>query len=712
MINDERVGTTFGDYVVQDVLGRGGMGVVYRASHSVLDAAVALKLMLPELTANEDFRARFIREAELLPTIEHPNIVAVLETGEASGELFIAMELIEGVDLKRLISKEGSLTPKRALPILKQAADALDAAHEVLVVHRDVKPQNILVKPATKPDERDQVFLTDFGLIRPVAAESTTSRTGQIFGSIQYMAPEQIEGAPTDGRADVYSLACVAYECFTGKIPFERPNEIGVIWAHIHSDPPRASEATLLLPGGIDDVIRQGMAKHPDDRYLTCGELVAALEEGLKKQRRNLVPMPLRPLVRRATRPKTEREVWAPNFFPELSRVRKLTNRTNWGQVAAVFAALLLLPAAVTQLAHPQGVVGAATEVADAVAALAPDPEVTSSPPRRSGPSQKETGLEGRRPIAIRELTAEEPDAARKLRRDSKEVPRAGGRSKTMPVDVGADLAQTKVVFASWRNAGSNKSITGGEIYSMNADGTDLQRLTWTDPAQQEVYPAVSPDGTSIVFHRSSDVESGDLFIVGAEGTTTRRLTDAPGCEVLPNWSPDGKKVLFSRSPSCITTEPADVWILDVETGRETKLTSGTHDDWGGAFSPNGESIVFTRDDRLFTMRANGTNVRQVGGGVTGWDPDWCPGGDVVFARESGIWSADLKSGEKRQLSSNRAQYGDDSPSCSPNGTKVMFESFRDGHWQIYVMDIDGSDETNITRSQWGEHHPDWQPSL
>src|SRR5688500_8058058 len=202
-VPDHRIGERFGGYLLEDQIGRGGMGVVFRARHEGSGEVVALKLMAPELAHNESFRERFIAEAEASPNLSHPNIVPVFESGETAGELYIAMELIDGVDLKALIKQEGRLDPKRVLSIFRQAASALDAAHESGMVHRDVKPQNILVIPRETPQGTDRAYLTDFGLIRPMASETSATRTGQVFGSVAYMAPELIEGIPADGCAGV-----------------------------------------------------------------------------------------------------------------------------------------------------------------------------------------------------------------------------------------------------------------------------------------------------------------------------------------------------------------------------------------------------------------------------------------------------------------------------------------------------------------------------
>lgn len=377
--SDRRIGQRFGDYIVEDQIGRGGMGVVFRARHADSGDVVALKLMAPDLADNSTFRERFIREAEAGPNLGHPNIVPVFETGEADGELFIAMELIEGTDLKGLIQQEGRLEPKRALSIFRQAASALDAAHESGMVHRDVKPQNILVIPRETPQGSDRAYLTDFGLVRPMASETTASRTGQVFGSVAYMAPELIEGIPADGRADVYALGCVLYETLTGKVPFERDNEVSAVWAHIHEDPPLLTDTQPDLPGGLNDVVFKAMAKHPDDRFLTCGEFVAELELGLGRKLAAVKYAHVRPLVARIPRRKTEREVWAPNFFPELSRVRSASReRFDWRKGAALVAAVAVLSS--VQIGRDGGIPQALADVADVAdsavdAVIDPDPE-------------------------------------------------------------------------------------------------------------------------------------------------------------------------------------------------------------------------------------------------------------------------------------------------------------------------------------------------
>ena len=263
--------TVVAGYRILDELGRGGTSVVYRAEHVRLGRPAALKLLTPAL-GEADFRDRFLRESKLAASLDHPSIVPVYDAGEEDGQLYIAMACVDGSDLKTLLVREGRLPLRRALRILGQVAAALDAAHARGLVHRDVKPANILVGPD------DRAFLTDFGVAKEVAAHGTT-RTGSFIGTSEYSAPEQIEGRDVDARADVYALACVLYESVVGTAPFHRSSEIAVLNAHLHAPPPKLSKAAPDLPAALEPVLAKALSKSPLDRYASCGELIAAVRE-------------------------------------------------------------------------------------------------------------------------------------------------------------------------------------------------------------------------------------------------------------------------------------------------------------------------------------------------------------------------------------------------------------------------------------------------
>ena len=253
-----RPGSIVHGYRLESRIGRGGMGVVFRATQLALGRAVALKIINPALAARESARARFIREARIGASVEHPNALPVFEIGDAEGRLFISMRYVNGADLNRIIEREAYVEPERVVDIVQQVAGALDAAHANGLVHRDVKPHNILI---ALHGLREHAYLTDFGLARHLLDTGLTG-TGEALGTPAYMAPEQVLGRGVDARTDVYSLGVVLYHALTGSIPFTADSTHAVLYAHVHEDVPQASAANTALPDGFDAVIARAMAKN------------------------------------------------------------------------------------------------------------------------------------------------------------------------------------------------------------------------------------------------------------------------------------------------------------------------------------------------------------------------------------------------------------------------------------------------------------------
>jgi serine/threonine protein kinase len=239
---------------VEQVIGHGDMGVVYRAEELALQRRVALKLIRPEHSGDERFRERFRREAGVAAAIDHPNVIPIFDAGEERGVLYITMRLVEGTDLRALIASEGRLDPLRATQIVRQVGAALDAAHARGMLHRDVKPSNVLL------GREDHVYLTDFGLAKPLASTGGLTRHGTVVARAQYVAPEQILGEPVDARADIYALGCVLFEALSGEQPHDAP-------------PPSLIQLCPDLPPELDDVVRRAMARDPRDRFSSAGDL-------------------------------------------------------------------------------------------------------------------------------------------------------------------------------------------------------------------------------------------------------------------------------------------------------------------------------------------------------------------------------------------------------------------------------------------------------
>src|SRR3954454_13032486 len=264
-------GTTLGGYRIDAMAGRGGMGVVYIAEQLALGRRVALKVISPELADDPGFLERFKHESRIAASIDHPNVIAVYEAGEVDGLLFLSMRYVDGTDLRELIRDAGRVPTQRAAGIVTQVAAALDAAHARGLVHRDVKPANVLIA-----GEADHAYLTDFGLTKHLESASGLTNTGQWVGTADYVAPEQIQGEPIDARTDVYALGCMFFQMLTGEVPFPRDSQVAKIYAHLSEPPPHVDHTSLGLPAELDAVVRRAMAKDPADRFQSAGDLARA----------------------------------------------------------------------------------------------------------------------------------------------------------------------------------------------------------------------------------------------------------------------------------------------------------------------------------------------------------------------------------------------------------------------------------------------------
>jgi serine/threonine protein kinase len=297
-------------YQIQERIGRGGMAVVYRALDLRLARLVALKVLAPELGEDEAFRLRFMRESRAAAGVDHAHIVPVFEAGESAGVLFIAMRYVSGGDVRSLIEAQGRLSPGRAAAIASQVASALDAAHARGLVHRDVKPGNILLGQAS--NGLDHAYLSDFGLSKHSLTSATLTSTGQFLGTLDYVSPEQIQGQPVDGRADQYALACTVVEMLTGAPPFRHNDTRALMWAQLEAAPPRLTERRPELPPQADQVMARAMAKSPGGRYATCRDFASALTAACTAMPERTIP----PAARLSPGPPDPRSLRSPSLWP------------------------------------------------------------------------------------------------------------------------------------------------------------------------------------------------------------------------------------------------------------------------------------------------------------------------------------------------------------------------------------------------------------
>ncbi len=276
---DFSAGAQIASYQLEEEIGQGGMAAVYRARDVRLGRWVALKVLAQDYAQDEAFRQRFIRESRTAASVDHPNIIPIFDAGEAGGVLYIAMRYVAGQDVHSLLRSAGPLPVARALSIVGQVAAALDAAHACGLVHRDVKPANMLLGGVADTGRADHVYLSDFGISKMLNATSSLTMTGQVLGTLNYLAPEQIEGRQVDGRADAYALACTAFELLAGSPPFRRDENMAVMWAQLNAAPPRLTSLRPGLPPAVDRVLARGLAKSPAERFASCVAFSAALHQ-------------------------------------------------------------------------------------------------------------------------------------------------------------------------------------------------------------------------------------------------------------------------------------------------------------------------------------------------------------------------------------------------------------------------------------------------
>jgi serine/threonine-protein kinase len=322
----------FGPYRLEKLIGRGGMGEIYRAFDTVRQRTVAVKRLPAQLTDDADFQARFRRESQLAARLAAPHIIPIHDFGEIDGRLFIDMRLVTGADLAAVLAEDGPLPPTRAVDIVSQVALALDAAHAEGLVHRDVKPSNVLIT-----GDQDFVYLVDFGIARALGGTALTA-TGLAsgVGTPDYMAPERFQGGSNDPRVDVYSLACLLYECLTGRRPFPADDPFAVIYHHLNQAPPAPSHQRPQVPTALDAVVARGMAKDPEQRFLTPGELATAARRALTARDA------LSTLTTLSASPTVQQGLVGSNAKTSVAASRASKRKSSVPAIAAVIAGVLI----------------------------------------------------------------------------------------------------------------------------------------------------------------------------------------------------------------------------------------------------------------------------------------------------------------------------------------------------------------------------------
>lgn len=734
------IGRTFGGYRITRMISRGGMGIVYEGVQESLGRPVAIKVLYPHFSDDNDFRERFTREAQAVAYLSHPNIVRIIDFGSDDGIYYIVLDLISGGSLRDRIAEEHSNS--RLLPfstttrIIGQTGAALQYAHLQGYVHRDVKPGNILL------GTNDHPYLTDFGVVRLVS-ESQMTATGALLGTPDYMAPEQSLGsAPVGPAADQYSLAVVAYEMFAGRVPFKSETPTAVLRMVITEPPPPLRSINSAYPPELDAVLMKALSKEPADRYDNVLLFVENLENAASEINAAAV------LAGFQSGRDTVIEPVAAHTGAGSSGVVPPASPPDGGASGTASPPPAAPPPGNKGKIAPWIIVAAAVFLAVAFIGVAgagyvllsdddegSDPtevaQVTATIPEATQPSEVPTSVTevATQPETATLEPATEEAAATDIEATATEMTEAATEPATESSGEG-ELVPV-ILFASNR-----QSVHDSQIYIMNPDGSDQRQLTFA--SGHSWGPRPSPDGTMFFFsstapgeHENHGASGGgltgtgnhDIYLASANGQDIENITSAfPTWDNGWSWSPDGRWITFTSDRD--TTEDLEepnweIYIMSTDGSNIRRLTfNNAHDGWP-SWTPDGEHIVFYSerdgDADIYIMDANGENVRPLIQRPDSFDthPTVSPDGTkIVFSsqnpdtRQGEIYIANIDGTDVTRLTSTAAN--NYVPTFSPDGSKIVFVSTRDGNDEIYVMNIDGSDPERLTTDSGEDTTPFW----
>ena len=709
-----------GKYRILAEIGKGGFATVYRALDTTLDREVALKVLDPLLMRDATWVSRFHREARAVARLKHPHIVTIYEIGEVEGRLFIAMELVEGPSLAGRIAESGRLSWDETLAILEQVADALDYAHGQGVLHRDLKPGNILLDP------QRGAILTDFGFARLVGESSmSVSVSGGVVGTPAYIAPEVWDGEEPTRQTDLYALGCIVYEMLTGEVLFSGKTPSVVMRKHLMEGPqlPDAAQWPKGVPAGVADVVPRALLRHPRERFASAGRFVVDLsaatahdiarqkaveraqqeaETAAHQQREEIVRQEA---ARRAAEEQARREA-TERAQRETGKTEPQTAKPRWpvwvglGGVAMVALALALSG---VRGSHP-----------------APTPQVIDRIIKETVIVEKpveriiEKTVVSEKPVE-KTVIVEKP--VEKIVRETVIVE----KEKVVQVTVAAPTATfvptrepTRSTVSPVRQATSILYTCGTtwqrhDICVMGLDGANSRTLLSLGNAEHGA-PRYSPDGSKMVFYAGSE-GTWNLYIANSDGSGARKLTEVGGGS-NPAWSPDGKRILYDSVSHRLYTISAD-GTSQAEIQNQGGGVNG-FPDW----SPDGSKIAFSSNREghwevyVLTVGSSGSPARLTNSPANSWCPAWSPDGSkLVFVRwasayQDAIFIMNADGSDARQLTDTS---NNEVPVWSPDGKQIMFTTRRGGGGrQIYVMNADGSNQHRITNGQGDLFWPTW----
>ena len=660
------VGESVGPYEIVEYIGQGGMATIYKAHQTSLDRFVALKVIHPVLKNDQAFLSRLNREALIIAKLNHPNIVTVYDFTQFEGVPFLVLRYIDGKTLKEVLQQQ-RLGTQSILKIMRPVADALAYAHSRGVLHRDVKPSNILI------DNDGHVFLTDFSLARiEHSSESTLSRD-MMIGSPHYLSPEQAKSEPVDARTDIYSLGIVLYEMFTGQVPFSAETPYGTILAHINDQPRAPRTINPKMPPAVEQVLLKTIAKDPKDRYPSVREMMRALENAARGPvEETPAPIPLMdykpartlplqgPLANVGTQLKTA----------ATSLGGHSNKRAPWLAMIAGIAALFVLFLCMASVAWfalqtplfkafvaPRTPVAASTAAAQGMltAPLAP---ATPAPPEHT-------------PTSI------PPSSTRASSSPPTNTP---ARPAIAPL---AGAPRGKIAYS----VATGEAAEQHSIWMANADGSDAQSVI-----EFSMWPAISPDGKQIAYYRMKDE---GIYVANIDGGNPRRIAGGETCCV--QWSRDSKRLMYVQGK--LKAGDTHVKIANLDGSDPIELPLGPSP-YNPTWSPDGSKLAYAACGQanknvcgifVFDMKTRESKQITTDGGG---DPQWSPNSDriVYQAGNPNVFIVNADGTGRKQLTSGKSNDGQ--PTWSSDGNFIFWRSDQDGKgWAIYVMRADGSDK-------------------
>jgi serine/threonine protein kinase/Tol biopolymer transport system component len=714
-------GRTIGNYRVESRLGRGGMGQVVSATHLHLNRTVAIKILHEQLADDPTFRARFQQEARAAAALVHPNVVQVLDFGEQDGLLYLVMELVPDGSLRTLLQQ----TPGQplALPLgielLRQAAEGLAYAHTHRMVHRDVKPDNLLL---TRQESGYLLKVTDFGLAR-LAEGGIHTVSGMTMGTPAYMSPEQCQGHDLDGRSDLYSLGIVLFEVTTGAVPFQTRSLSDAVFKHVYTPPPSPRATRPDLPQFLADIILRCLAKHPDDRFATAGELAAALAS-IGPSTRHAPPAtamtlphpavapPPTPAPSAPSAPRTTPTSSAPAPYGDTGEVggtgppsvpAGATQEPSQQSWLATLLALLLLTGLGALLYFfvlddeaDEGRLAAATATRDTTTATGDDPTATAT--EELAQVTTTAGVTGPATATATETATASPPATEPPATEPAEIVPAATEPPVAVLD--------RIIFATGRGQPDPNGYL--DIYTMAPDGSDQQPLIVD--LGDDWQPDWSPDRTRITWVSKRNGNE-DIYVANADGTGQQRLTDDPADDLFPSWSPDGTRISFARND--------ELFVINLDDGSTTQLTSNTTNDGYLAWSPDGTRIAWmsglSGNNDIWIMQADGSGAWQLTNHPAyDFSPVWSPdGGSITFiSNRNGnfdLFAVASAGGEPVPLTHDPAD--EIGLAWSPDGTRIAYLRKTGSNGDLIVMSADGASEQRLAGDVFGED-PDitWSP--